>query len=296
MAVYQGREFLPDQLDSLAAQTLHDWLLIAGDDGSTDGSVECLTEFGSRRPPGQVRILPGPRQGAPANFRALLAHVPAQASHVAFCDQDDVWLPGKLARAVSALPKDRPAIWCSRVVNCDPALRPISRSPLPRHPPCFRHALIQNLAQGNTLLLNRPAYDLIAAANAEAGPVVMHDWWIYQLIAGADGQVIYDAEPSVLYRQHAGNLVGANSRLRSRLAGLGRMGGGIYRDWSRTNLAALRSSAHRLTPESRALLDQFADLQGPLFQRIAAMRRGRFFRQGRISQLALWLAVVLGRA
>ncbi len=56
-----------------------------------------------------------------------------------------IWQPGKLARAVAALPTDRPAIWCSRVINCDPALNPISLSPLPRHAPGFRHALIQNL-------------------------------------------------------------------------------------------------------------------------------------------------------
>ncbi|MFC3527587.1 glycosyltransferase [Paracoccus mangrovi] len=296
MAVYQGRDYLPAQLESLAGQSLRDWLLIAGDDGSSDGSAVLLADFAARRPKGQVRILPGPRQGAPANFRALLAHVPPQATHVAFCDQDDVWQPDKLARAVAALPGDGPAIWCSRVINCDPALRQMSLSPLPRHAPGFRHALIQNMVQGNTLLMNRAALDLVAAAHAEAGPVVMHDWWIYQLVTGAGGQVIYDPEPSVLYRQHEGNLVGANNRLRSRLGGLRRMLDGTYRDWSRTNLAALRASAHRLTPENRALLGDFARLHGPLPQRIAAMRRGGFFRQGRVSQAALWLAVLLGRS
>ena len=296
MAVYQGRDYLSAQLESLAAQSLRDWRLIVGDDGSTDGSAALLADFAASLPPGQVRVLPGPRQGAPANFRALLAHVPADATHVAFCDQDDVWQPGKLARAVAALPTDRPAIWCSRVINCDPALNPISLSPLPRHAPGFRHALIQNLVQGNTLMMNRPAHDLVAAAHAEAGPVVMHDWWIYQLVTGAGGQVIYDPEPSVLYRQHDGNLVGANNRLRSRLGGLRRMLDGTYRDWSRTNLAALRASAHRLTPENRDLLDEFARLHGALPQRITAMRRGGFFRQGRVSQAALWLAVLLGRS
>ena len=176
MAVYQGRDYLPAQLESLAGQSLRDWLLIAGDDGSSDGSAVLLADFAARRPKGQVRILPGPRQGAPANFRALLAHVPPQATHVAFCDQDDVWQPDKLARAVAALPGDGPAIWCSRVINCDPALRQMSLSPLPRHAPGFRHALIQNMVQGNILLMNRAALDLVTAAHTEAGPIVMHDW------------------------------------------------------------------------------------------------------------------------
>ncbi len=296
MAVYQGRDYLPAQLESLSGQSHRGWSLIAGDDGSTDGSAALLADFAAGLDPGQVRAVPGPRQGAAANFRALLGHVPAHATHVAFCDQDDVWEAGKLADGLAALPADRPAIWCSRVVNCDADLRQLSLSPVPRHPPSFRHALMQNLVQGNTLLMNRPAYELVAAAHAEAGPVVMHDWWIYQLVTGAGGQVIYDPEPSVLYRQHDGNLVGANNRLRSRLGGLRRMLDGTYRDWSRTNLAALRASAHRLTPENRALLEDFAALQGALPKRIAAMRRGGFFRQGRVSQAALWLAVLLGRS
>lgn len=296
MAVYQGGAFLPEQLKSLAWQSHPDWALIAGDDGSSDGSAAVLAEFAASRAPGRVRVTAGPGQGAAANFRALLGQVPPEASHIAFCDQDDVWHAEKLAAGIAALPGDRPAIWCSRVINCDDQLRQLSLSPLPRHPPGFRHALMQNMVQGNTLLLNRPAYELVAAAHAEAGPVIMHDWWIYQLVTGAGGLVVYDATPSLLYRQHAGNLVGANNALRARLGGLRRMFDGTYRHWSRTNLAALQASRHRLTPENRALLDDFGALQGGFGTRLAAMRRGRFFRQGRVSQCALWLAVLLGRS
>lgn len=300
MAVYQGHAYLPEQLKSLAGQSHSDWVLIAGDDGSTDGSAGLLAQFAARHAPGQVRVVAGPGLGAAANFRALLDHVPPGASHVVFCDQDDVWDAGKLATGIAALPDgrpdDRPAIWCSRVINCDDDLQQLSLSPIPRHPPEFRHALMQNMVHGNTLMLNRAAYELVAAANAEAGPAVMHDWWIYQLVSGAGGLVVYDPIPSVLYRQHADNLVGANSGLRGRLGGLRRMFDGTYRRWSRTNLAALQASRHRLTPENRDLLDDFAALQGGFATRIAAMRRGGFHRQGRVSQCALWLAVLLGRS
>lgn len=295
MAVYQGREYLPDQLKSLIRQSVTNWVLIAGDDGSTDGSAAYLAEFAATRPAGQVRVVPGPRQGAAANFRALLDHVPPEASHIAFCDQDDVWDIGKLATSIIALPTDRPAIWCSRVVNCNAELEQLSLSPEPRDAPSFRHALMQNMVQGNTLMLNRPAFELVAAAHAVTGPVVMHDWWIYQLITGAGGLVIYDPTPSVLYRQHQSNVVGANRAFRSRFAGLGRMLDGTYQRWSRINLAALQAARGHLTPENRALLDDFANLQKGLPQRIAAMRHGRFFRHGRFSQWALWVAVLLGR-
>ena len=43
--------------------------------------------------------------------------------------------------------------------------------------------------------------------------MVAHDWWAYQLVSGAGGTVIYDPEPFVAYRQHAGNLIGGNQGL-----------------------------------------------------------------------------------
>lgn len=296
MAVYQGHDYLPAQLQSIAAQSHRDWSLIASDDGSTDGSDRILHDFAASQPPGRVDLAHGPRHGAPANFRALLMQVPPAATHVALSDQDDVWHPDRLTRGIAALPDDRPAIWCSRVANCDAALNRKSLSPLPRRAPSFRHALMQNLVQGNTLLMNRAAFDIVAAANTEAGPVIMHDWWIYQIITGAGGQVIYDPQPSVMYRQHDRNVVGANDRISARLGGLGRMLDGTYREWSRTNLAALTASAHRLTPENRTVLRQFGQLQGRFISRIRAMWQGGFHRNGWSSQLALWLAVLLRRS
>ena len=296
MAVYQGQDYLPVQLRSLIEQHDQRWDLIVGDDGSTDRSLRILQDFAAELQPGRVRIVPGPRAGAAANFRALLDHVPKDATHVAFSDQDDAWDPEKISRSLAALTADTPAIWCSRVVACDTTMQPLSLSPLPRLEPSFRHALMQNMVQGNTLMMNRAAFELVRVANPEAGPVVMHDWWIYQLVTGAGGQVIYDPLPSVLYRQHDANVVGANHGIIGRLGGLRRMLAGTYRGWSRMNHAALTGSAHRLTPENRAILAEFGRLQGSFLQRMQAFRQGGFHRQGRVSQVALWLAVLLRRS
>ncbi|WP_294924764.1 glycosyltransferase family 2 protein [uncultured Paracoccus sp.] len=297
MAVRDGARYLPAQLDSIAAQSLDGWRLLASDDGSTDESRALIDRFAATHPQGRVLLLTGPGQGPAANFRHLLRAVPENGGLVAFGDQDDVWLPDKLERAARALAGlDGPAIWCSSVTICDEALRPLAVSTLPRRGPSFRHALVQNLVRGNTLVLNPAAFRLTAAADAETGPVVMHDWWIYQLVTGAGGRVIFDPRPSVLYRQHGANVVGGARGLRARLTAAGRLVLGAHRGWSRRNLLALHPSRHRLTPENRRVLDDFARLQDPLPQRIAALRRGGFHRQGRLEQLALWAAVLLGRA
>lgn len=295
MALYEGERFLREQLGSIAAQQVA-WRLVAGDDGSTDGGPRILRDFASEWP-GRVELRAGPGKGAAANFIGLLAGLDPGPGLVALADQDDVWHPGKLSRAIGALEgAEGPALYCSRVEIRDEALRPLGLSRLPLRPPSFRHALVQNLVQGNTVVLSPAAAELARSAAGGAQGVVMHDWWLYQLVAGAGGRVIYDPEPSLMYRQHGENVVGANDGAAARLASLGRMFQGQHRDWSRANLREMQRLRDRLTPENRRVLDAFAALNGPRpFARLGAMRRGRFYRQGRLSQAALWLAAVLGR-
>lgn len=294
MALYQGAAFLRAQLDSIAAQT-QDWRLIVSDDGSTDAGPDIVRAFAAAHP-GRVTLTSGPRQGAAANFRRLMAAA-GTAPLVALADQDDVWLPDKLARAAACLSgHTAPTLYCSRVTICDADLRPIGQSRRAQRPPSFRHALVQNLAQGNTIVLNRAALDLVQQADPLTPPVVMHDWWLYQLIAGVGGAVILDPRPSVLYRQHGSNVVGANGGLRARGASLARMLAGRHRDWSAQTLAALDPVRHLLTAENRAVLAEFERLhRAGLPRRLAAMRRGGFHRQGALSQAALWVAAALGR-
>lgn len=293
MALYQGARFLPEQLESIAAQRGIDWRLVVSDDGSTDGGPGIVRDFAAAHP-GRVTPREGPGSGAAANFRALL-WAAGEAEFTALSDQDDRWHPDKLARAAAALrtvPDGQPAIWCSSVVICDAALSPRGLSRLPRRAPSFRHALVQNMVQGNTLTLNRVALQLMQAADRLAGPVVMHDWWIYQIVTGAGGRVIFDPLPSVDYRQHGANVVGTDGP-RAQIA---RMWHGRHAEWSRRNLAALTACAPLLSAEHRALLMEFARLlYGNPAQRLAALRRGGFHRQGAASQAALWVAAALGR-
>ena len=294
MALYQGAEFLQPQLDSIAAQDV-DWRLIVADDGSTDAGPRLVRDFAAAHP-GQVRCIYGPRQGAAENFRALLRAAPA--GWAALADQDDVWREGKLARAMDRLaqvPPGTPALYCSRVTICDRDLTPLGDS-RPVFAPSFRHALVQNLVQGNTAVLNPAALALVKAADPATPPVVMHDWWLYQLVTGAGGVVIQDDWPSVLYRQHGANVVGANAGWRPRWASFRRMLSGDHRGWSAQTLAAMEAARPLLTPAARRTLDDFAALhRGGVPARLAAMRRGRFVRQGGLSQAALWLATGLGR-
>ena len=102
LATYQGARYLQAQLDSLAGQRHGDWRLIASDDGSTDGTRDILQRFAADHPNREVTLVHGPRAGATQNFLRLISHL-REGEALAYCDQDDVWLPERLALGAEAI-------------------------------------------------------------------------------------------------------------------------------------------------------------------------------------------------
>lgn len=299
LATWNGAANLRAQLDSYCAQRLRPTVLIVGDDGSTDATVAILQAFAAQSGGIDVRLHDGPGRGAARNFLGLFKEIPPDVDFLALSDQDDVWLPERLSQGVqrlAALPPGQIGLLGGRSYVCDAGLNQRRLSPLPQKSLGFRHALVQNFAGGNTMMLNRAAIDLVRAAADEVGRVVVHDWWIYQIVSGAGGTVIFEETPLVLYRQHADNQIGANAGLAAKLRRLGMLIKGDFRRWNTINLRALRASAHRLTPENRRIAEGLFALQrAGLLTRLRLLRQLGLYRQGIEGTLSLWIAAVLGR-
>jgi glycosyltransferase involved in cell wall biosynthesis len=299
MGLHDGARFLQEQLDSYVAQDHRAWSLLVSDDGSRDHGPDLIRAFAAAQPEHRITLRSGPCLGFARNFLTLLQSVPDDIPYVALSDQDDVWFPDKLSRAVEALaaqPEDRPALYCAATLVCTEDLAPIGPSPAFGRAPDFRNALVQSIGGGNTMVLNRAALDLAAAAAAEAGDPVAHDWWLYQLVSGAGGRILRDERPVLHYRQHAQNLIGANLSAWASLSRIAALLGGRFRAWNDTGLAALQASAHRLTPEAQQILSQFqAARSGPLWHRLRALRASGVYRQSRLGQMALYIACILRR-
>ncbi len=282
LSTYNGAQFLDDQLESLLRQTVADWVLYWRDDGSSDATQDIMRRFMAGPGAGRCHAVLDPpgRLRPTGSFMALLrAAVKTDVAAVAFADQDDVWLPEKLARAVAALqPDPRPALYCSRQLLVDEALRHIGLSARLHQPPGFPAALTQNVATGCTLVLNQAAARLVAGSHPP--PATLHDWWSYLVVAAHGGRLVADAPPTVRFRQHGGNAVGAPASMRRRFFEALRRGPGAFMAVLRGHVAALRAQPDLLTADAAAALDVVqAGLQGGVPQRLAALQLGGLSRQ-----------------
>lgn len=293
LATYQGERHLPAQLDSIAAQRGVEWNLLWRDDGSTDGTVALLEAFAASTGRAYRLNAPSGRLGPAGSFMALL-RAAGEAEFAAFCDQDDVWLPDKLARATAwlrARPRTEPAAYCARQRLVDAGLAPIGLSALPRRPPGFANALVQNIATGCTMVLNAAARRLAAATPLPRDS--MHDWWGYLLVTGCGGRLLVDPEPAVLYRQHGGNAIGApGTAVRAWRAAL--RGPAPFHHLLRQHLDALRSAP--LTAEALACTEALRGLgaSDPV-RRLVALRRAGVYRQDAAETALLHVWAALGR-
>jgi hypothetical protein len=220
LATYNGEKYLPKLLDSLESQTDSNWILLIRDDGSTDQTMERLKNFASVQP--KIRLIKDDlgRLGVTKGFEQLMCSAQRQgANFFAFCDQDDVWVPEKLARLRTALIDDNqadeliPALAYSDLAVVNEILEPLSHSFFNmngsgeawRAPSYW--VLSHNLVPGCAMLGNRSLLDRCVPFPYE---VVIHDWWVLQC-ATSMGHVVVIDQPLILYRQHGMNTIGAQS-------------------------------------------------------------------------------------
>lgn len=240
MCTYNGGKFLAEQLESILNQTHKNITLWISDDGSTDNTLEIIEQYKQKFGQNRLYLVMGPRKGCVANFLSLLCNPDITADYYAFADQDDIWYPEKTAIAlekVSKAPQDTPVLYGSRTETTDENAITIGYSKIFTKTPCFENALVQSIAGGNTMLMNHAAIDIAR----KAGPldVIGHDWWMYMLISGVGGEVIFDEYPSLKYRQHGGNLTGANGGFTARLKRLNLLLGGNFSKWNDVNIRTL---------------------------------------------------------
>jgi glycosyltransferase involved in cell wall biosynthesis len=218
LCTWNGSEFLRDQLQSIAAQSLPPHELVIFDDCSSDGTVALARQF-AENAPFPVRIHVNPRNlGTRENFSTSIAACAGEI--IALCDQDDVWLPHKLERLSNALAEHPDAAFAfSDALMVDRQLHPIpytlweatrfSRAELRqfqrRHG--FEVLLRRDVVTGATLAFRASCRELLVPIP----PGWVHDAWIALILSGVAWGVPV-TEPLIQYRQHSRQQIGERRR------------------------------------------------------------------------------------
>lgn len=209
MSTYNGEKFLVQQLRSLEKQNFNgDITLLIRDDGSTDSTLKKIREFNAKKL--AINVVESENVGVIASFGQLVKEADSNCDLFMFCDQDDVWLPDKVAKAAENMAGfvnvTKPVLYAGRSYVVDENLRSVGETSLRGGGPSFAHAIIQTIAPGHTMMFNRALLELLRE-NYPVEQIVMHDAWAY-LIAAALGVVRVDATARCLYRNHSANVLG----------------------------------------------------------------------------------------
>ena len=219
MATCNGQKFIGEQLDSLAAQRHLPSELVITDDASTDKTLAIARQF-AKRAPFPVHIHRAEKRlGYRMNF--MRAASLCRSEVIAFCDQDDIWSPRKLALCVE--PFRDPAVLLvhhnAEVVTevgepvgslnhfaSVPMAPALSLCPIRRQgtPLGFTEVFRRSLLQLSRLREKSLDYNDLTKPMA-------HDQWVF-FVASVFGNIVYIDQTLAYYRQHGFNRFGWDGR------------------------------------------------------------------------------------
>jgi glycosyltransferase involved in cell wall biosynthesis len=214
LCTFDGARFLAAQLESLAAQARLPDELVVCDDRSGDGTVAILEAFAGRAPfPVRIEVNQA-TLGSTGNFERAIGLCTGDL--VSTCDQDDVWMPGKIARTLAAFDEDpRRGLVFTDAELVDENLSPLGRrlwdsagfAPglrrLVRGDRAFEALLRQWIVTGATMTFRAALRPLVLPIPR----TWVHDAWIALLVA-AVAPIGLVEEPLVCYRRHGAQQIG----------------------------------------------------------------------------------------
>lgn len=270
MSTYNGENFLRQQLESIFLQKNVDMRLVVRDDGSRDSTLSILREY-ERKNPDRIKILKGENIGWKKSFRSLVDYASANCptcKYFAFADQDDIWLPEKLERAVNAIKNydGTPALYYSNLYFYkDGVNRGLIHESA--EPATFKNCLARNYATGCTILFNTELLDYLS--HGEPSIEIPHDYWAY-MVAVLCGIVVYDSHSYILYRQHDANQIGSKHGLidvwKARFKRFSQPELKNIREKTAKELLRLYGSS--MHPDARLAVEKLAGYRESIFKRI----------------------------
>lgn len=291
LSSYNGARYIDEQINSLLNQKDVELMIVVRDDGSSDGTQDILNFYQEQ---GLLKWYQGENIGWARSFMHLLINAPS-ADYYAFCDQDDIWLPNKLKVAINKLDhlESKIKMYCSNLTNYKNG---VECGLVRKDNVEFNkyNSLIYNISNGCTSLFTKELVDIIK----QYPPKILyaHDYWVY-LSAIFLGEVYYDNDSYILYRQHDSNEVGGSksfwqkskirwNRLRS-----------IKNQHEREMMAKELLSCYLryLTEDNIRIIDKVANYRKNLYTRFSLFLDNRYSFDSFLSNFFLRVRIIISR-
>lgn len=295
LSTYNGEKYLEQQLESLRMQEGVELKILVRDDESKDRTVSIIKRWQTDYP-SLIDFVQGENVGFAMSFTRLLQIAVEKypdAEYYAFCDQDDVWLPEKLRKAVEKLQVESkviPVAYCSNTRLVDADLRFMRMGWKKGEARLSKErALIQSFATGCTMVFNRKAAETYVSHLPEV--IKVHDFLMYQLCMFL-GKVVYDENSYILYRQHGNNQIGKPgflARLKKRMHG-------HYKEHilELQNYRFLKAYKDLLSVDDIGLISRIAFYRRNLFSRLALLFDGRIRYTSMESNFFYLIKIIIG--
>ena len=272
LSSYNGEQYIRKQIDSILQQSNVDVHCLVRDDGSKDNTNTILEEYASLH---KLEHISGENVGFAKSFYTLVADS-GDYDYFAFSDQDDVWISDKIETAITAIHEHAniPQMYFSNCDLVDGDLHHIGYmyEDIKMSDRKFDR-LIDNRAAGCTIVFNKAARDYFLKGRIEK--IQFHDFWVF-VLCSYFGNVVYDPQCKVLYRQHQNNEVGNHLSFmkiwKQRIKQLKKKGFHV-REYIAQEL--LRNFAELLTEDEKNELQLIAEYRQSLRKRLRLLFSGK---------------------
>lgn len=288
MSTYNGEKYLKEQIESIITQESVDVSILVRDDGSTDGTISMLNEYKRK---GILDYYTGENLRPARSFMHLVMNSP-ESDYYAFCDQDDVWLQGKLEKAVKVLENETgPALYYHGMNLVDENLN--------KYGYYFRKeeyaqsleysCLFGDEIAGCTMVFNKQLLNEIKRYNPEF--ITMHDGWIHRVCLCVGGKIIGDRTPYINYRQHQNNAVGMRKRgLRKQFDAISRK----ENKFSRLAQEMTRGYGNYIKENDLDFLNILAEYKNDFGYRLKLIKKGLVLKARKSETVKLGIKILFG--
>ena len=211
LSTYNGERFLAELLDSIFSQSYPNYSLLVRDDGSSDSTINILQDYCNKH--SNLSYYKGENIKPARSFMDLLKNAP-DADYYSLCDQDDIWLPDKVEKAVSFMEKEKANLYHSNFQMVNRNLDLIPTTPKKDIRTIGQSAVLIT-ATGCTMMLSRKLRE--TALLYTPSYMIMHDYWLFQIAVSTCQPICFDVDSHILYRQHGANVLGGISASRWRI-------------------------------------------------------------------------------